>query len=109
VRVRGDELLQTFDAGMHLPPLTPRHPDEKNWMYYQHGTLRMGKLLMVDADMQVTDTDPSDPLDFFIDRYNDELVEGFTRNQSNYGLLVFMRDFNDVGGPTRPGERRAPE
>ena len=77
-------------------------------MDYRGGTLRMGKLLMVDADMQVVDTDPRDPFDFYIDRYNDELVEGFSRNRPNYGLSVFMRDFADVGQPTRPGERRAP-
>jgi len=107
VRIQGDELVQIFDAGMHLPPLVPRHPNEKNYMYYKHGTLRMGKLLMVDADMQVVDTDPSDPFDFFIDRYNDELVAGFTRNQPDYSLYVFMRDFNDLGEPPRPGERLA--
>ena len=77
-------------------------------MYFRGGTLRMGKLLMVDADMQVVDTDPSDPFDFFIDRYNDQLVAGFARNQPNYGLLVFMRDFDDLGKPPRPGERLAP-
>jgi hypothetical protein len=99
VRVRGDELVQVFDAGLKLPPLSPPHPHEKNWMYYRGGTLRMGKLLMVDADMQVIDTDPSDPFDFFIDRYNDQLVAGYSRNQPNYALVVFMRDFNDIGKP----------
>jgi hypothetical protein len=105
VRIEGDELIQIFDAGRHLPELTFPHPEEKNTMYYRGGTLRMGKLLMVDADMQVADSDPGDPFDFFIDRYNDQLVAGFVRNQPNYGLLVFMRDFPDVGKPARPGER----
>ncbi|HEX7679984.1 MAG TPA: hypothetical protein VF713_17780, partial [Thermoanaerobaculia bacterium] len=108
VRVEGDELVQIFDAGRHLPELTLPHPKEKNTMFFRGGTLRMGKLLMVDADMQVADTDPGDPFDFFIDRYNDQLVAGFDRNQPNYGLLVFMRDFDDVGKPARPGERRVP-
>jgi hypothetical protein len=105
VRVEGDELIQVFDAGRHLPELTLPHPEEKNTMYYRGGTLRMGKLLMVDADMQVVDSDPSDPFDFNIDHYNDQLVAGFVRNQPNYGLLVFMRDFADLGKPARPGER----
>jgi hypothetical protein len=108
VRIEGDELVQIFDAGRHLPELTLPHPKEKNTMFFRGGTLRMGKLLMVDADMQVADTDPSDPFDFFIDRYNDQLVAGFDRNQPNYGLLVFMRDFDDLGKPMRPGERRVP-
>jgi hypothetical protein len=108
VRVAGDELVQTFDAGLHLPPLHPPRPHEKNLLYFRGGTLRMGKLLFVDADMEVIDADPRDPFDFFIDRYNDQLVEGFSRNQANYGLVVYMRDFNDVGLPTQPGEMRAP-
>jgi hypothetical protein len=107
-RIENNELVQVFDAGRHLPELVLPHPEEKNTMFYRGGTLRMGKLLMVDADMQVADTDPSDPFDFFIDRYNAQLVEGFTRNQPDYGLLVFMRDFNDVGKPPRAGERLAP-
>jgi len=109
VKIAGDELVQIFDAGRHLPPLQPPHPEEKNWMYYRHGTLRMGKLLMVDADMQVVDTDPRDPFDFFIDRYNDQLVAGLSRNQPNYGLLVFMRDFNDLGTPPKPDEHLVPK
>jgi hypothetical protein len=108
VRIEGDELVQVFDAGRHLPELVLPHPEEKNVMYYRGGTLRMGKLLMVDADMEVVDTDPSDPFDFMIDRYNDQLIAGFTRNQPNYGLLVFMRDFEDVGKPVKAGERKVP-
>jgi hypothetical protein len=105
VRIEGDELIQVFDAGRHLPELTLPHPEEKNTMFFRGGTLRMGKLLMVDAEMQVADPDPSDPFDFFLDRYNDQLVAGFSRNQPDYGMLVFMRDFADLGKPARAGER----
>ena len=101
VHTDGDELVQVFDARQNLAPLDPPQPEEKNYMYYRGGTLRMGKLLMVDADMQVVDTDPADPFDFYIDRYNEQLVAGFSRNQPNYGLLVFMRDFDDLGKPVR--------
>lgn len=108
VSIEGDELIQIFDAGRHLRELALPHPEEKNTIYFRGGTLRMGKLLMVDADMQVGDTDPSDPFDFYIDRYNEQLVAGFSRSQTDYGLLVFMRDFKDVGKPARPGERLMP-
>lgn len=105
VKIEGDELMQIFDAGRHLAPLSPPHPEEKNWMYYRHGTLRMGKLLMIDADMEVTDTDDTDPFDFLIDKYNDQLIAGWERNMPNYGLYVFMRDWSDLGSPPKPGER----
>jgi hypothetical protein len=109
VHIEGDELMQIYDAGRHQAPLEPPHPEEKNYMYFRGGTIRMGKLLMPDADMQVVDTDPSDPFDFFIDRYNEQLVAGFSRNQPSYGLLVFMRDFNDLGTPPKAGEKLAPK
>jgi hypothetical protein len=98
VRVEGGELLQIFDAGEHRAPLSPPRPHEKNWMYFRSGTLRMGKLLMVDADMQVIDLDPADAFDFFIDHYNDQLVAGRSQNQPNYGLVVYMRDFGELAG-----------
>lgn len=107
VRIEGDELMQIFDAGRKLAPLSPPHPDEHNWMYYRGGTLRMGKLLMIDADMEVTDTDDTDPFDFFIDRYNDQLIAGWERNTPSYGLYVFMRDWSDLGAPPKAGERVA--
>jgi hypothetical protein len=108
VHIAGDELVQTYDSGRHVAPLQPPAA-EKNYMYFRSGTLRMGKLLMVDADMEVVDTDPRDPLDFYLDRYNDQLSAGFDRNQPNYGLVVFMRDFADLGKPPQPGERLAPK
>ena len=109
VRIEGDELMQIFDAGRRLPDLPKPYPGERNYMYYREGTLRMGKLLFVDADMFVADADPSTPFDFFIDRYNDQLVAGYSRNQPNYGLFVVMRDFNNLGTPPKPGERQAPK
>jgi hypothetical protein len=108
VRIEGNELVQEFNDGVYAPPLSLPRPQEKNWMYFRGGTLRMGKLFMVDADMQVIDTDPSDPFDFFIDYYNNQLVEGYEYNRPNYGLNTFMRDFSDLGHPLRPGERTAP-
>jgi len=105
VHVEGNELMLTFDAGMHLPPLTLPKPDEKNYLYLRGGALRMGKLLMLDADMQVNDTDPSDPFAFFIDIYNQQLAAGYEYNRPNYGLTVFMRDWDDLGKELKPGER----
>lgn len=96
VHTEGDELVQVFDAGKHLAPLQLPKADEKNVMYFRGGTLRMGKLLMIDADMEVVDLDPSDPFFFFIDRYNDQLVAGFERNTPVYGLIVHMKDWGKL-------------
>jgi hypothetical protein len=96
VHTSGDELVQVFDAGRHLVPLALPKTDEKNVMYFRGGTLRMGKLLMMDADMEVLDLDPGDPFMFFIDRYNDQLVAGSDRNTADYGLIVHMKDWGKL-------------
>jgi len=108
IELHEDELLQVFDSNVTPVPLDPPDPNEPNWMFFRDGTLRMGKLYLVRADMQVVDTDPRDPFDFFVDFYNQQLIEGFTRNQPDYGLKVFMRDYSDIGKPSQPGERRPP-
>jgi hypothetical protein len=106
--IEGNELMQVFDDGHHVAPLQPPDTTAPNFMYFQNGTLRMGKLFMITADMQVIDTDPSDPFDFFIDEYNAQLAAGYDRNRQNYGLTVHMRDYEDLGKPPRPGERLEP-
>ena len=108
VMIEGNEMMQVFDDGRNVPPLELPEPDAKNFLYMHGGTLRMGKLFMVSADMQVVDTDPSDPFDFFVDEYNAQLVAGFDHNRANYGLTVYMRDYNDLGKPPKPGEKLAP-
>jgi len=109
VKVEGDELMQFYDAGKHAADLQLPDAQEKNYMYFRGGSIRMGKLLMPDADMEVIDTDPSDAFDFYLDRYNEQLVAGYSRNSPSYGLVVHMRDFADLGSAPRPGEVLAPK
>ena len=95
--VEGDHLVQVFGseadvaAAGAVPPMPL--PDAPNYMFFWDGVLRFGKLHMPEADMQVVDTSPTDPFDFFLEYYNWQLVEGFTRNGSDYGLEVHMVDF----------------
>jgi hypothetical protein len=106
IELHEDELVQIFDSGAKAEPLAT-NVAEPNWMLFREGTLRMGKLFMVRADMLVVDPDPRDPFDFFVDYYNNQLTEGFTRNQADYSLKVYMRDYADVGKPPQPGEKLA--
>jgi hypothetical protein len=52
---------------------------------------------MADTDLMIMDADPSDPFDFFLDHYNDQLVAGYSRNTPDHGLLVAMPDYRIVG------------
>ncbi len=85
---------------------TLRPPEDvPNYMYFRGGTLRFGKLYMVHADMEILDARPSDPFEFSLDRYNEQLVAGYSRNTEDHGLLVTMPDLNAL---TTAGAARLP-
>jgi len=75
-----------------------------NFMFYRGGTLRFGKLTMQDADLAIVDLDPGDPFRFFLDRYADQLVAGYSRTLPDLGLAAYMKDLDDV--PSRTIDRR---
>ena len=77
-------------------PLTPPNGRFANYMYYRGGTLRFGKLTMVDTDMLLVDADQRDPFDFSPAEYNDQLVAGYSKNTRSHGLIVYMPDLADL-------------
>ena len=104
VRVDGDEVVQAFgDTAPHAPvqALVPPDTTVKNYMYYKGGVLRFGRLLMLDAEMQITDLDPEEVFRFDLSRYNAQLVAGYERTLADGGLEVWMRDVDKLGTSTR--------
>jgi hypothetical protein len=51
---------------------------------------------MTDVDMILIDMDPTDPFDFFMDRYNDQIAAGYSKISSNSALRIYVRDFNKL-------------
>ena len=96
--VGNGRVSQTFGGAEPVVKLAPPSSDSANYMYFQGGTLRFGKLTMVNTDLLILDDDPSDPFDFFLDRYNDQLVAGYNRNTRDHGLIVYMPDWGAIGG-----------
>jgi hypothetical protein len=99
VEVTDSEIVQIFRpaGGRPVEPLTPPLPKAENYMFFRGGVLRFGKLTMDDTDLMIEDADPTDPFDFWLDRYNDQLVEGGSRNTRDHGLIVTMPDFAKLG------------
>ncbi len=100
VRVEGDEVVQAFgktEPHPHVQPLVPPDTHAANYMYYKGGTLRFGRLLMLDAEMQITDLDREDVFRFDLSRYNAQLVAGYERTLADGGLEVWMRDVDKLG------------
>jgi hypothetical protein len=65
-------------------------------MAYRGNRLQFGKLLMSDTDLVIVDPDPRDPFDFYLDRYKDQLVAGYSKTTPSNGLRVYMVDFNKL-------------
>jgi hypothetical protein len=102
VRIQDSEVVQTFgdDGGgpSRQSPLRIPDPAAPNFMFYSGGTVRFGKLLMLDTEMQIVDLDPADPFRFDLSRYNSQLIAGYSRTLPDLGLEVFMRDIDKVTG-----------
>lgn len=99
VRVDGDQVVQIFGERrehMRAHVLVPPDTKAPNYMYYKGGTLRFGRLLMLDAEMQIVDLDPGDVFRFDLSRYNAQLVAGYERTLADGGLEVWMRDVDKL-------------
>jgi hypothetical protein len=72
-----------------------------NYMYYRGGTLKFGRLTMTDADLLLLDSDPRDLFEFDPQKYNDQLIAGYSKNTRSGGLVVHMPDANEraTGSP----------
>ena len=94
VRVEKDALVQVFGTGQ-VQPLSPP-PSSKNYIYWRGGQLSFGKLTMTETDLELVDRDPNDPFDFSVDRWNEQLVAGYSKITPARGLKAHMPDFNDL-------------
>lgn len=86
VQVAGNAIVEHF--GGRIPDLAPG-----NYMDYRGGRFRFGRLTMNDADMELIDMDQHDPFDFYLARYKEQLVAGYTKTTPAFGLRVFMPDY----------------
>ena len=92
VTIENGQIVQVFGNGGAIE----HSGGLRNFMAYRGGTLRFGKLTMNDTDMILVDLDPRDPFDFFLDRYRDQLVAGYTKTTPQFGLRVYMVDFDKL-------------
>jgi len=111
VTMNGNQLALRLQ-GTATPPARPQTlplPSAKNYLYFYGGSIRFGKLTMTDADMQLIDSDPANPFDFYPAKYEDQLVAGYSRNTRRKGLQVFMPDYARTranGGILKPPRLR---
>jgi len=71
-----------------------------NYMVFRGHRVKFGKLTMEDTDLRVIDLDPKDPLDWEQDRYQDQLVAGYSKSTDKFGLRAYVKDIAKL--PKRP-------
>lgn len=65
-------------------------------MCHRGGTIRFRKFMMEDADIQVVDDDPGDPLDYSLEHYFDPIVAGQSRNTPSGAQVTAVPDYHDL-------------
>jgi len=103
IRVEDGTIVETFGGSAKN---TARKIQNGNYMSYQGNRLRFGKLTMTDADLLLIDMDPNDPLDFYLDHYKEQLAAGYTKITTNFGLRVFLKDFDKLGQANSSGRKQ---
>jgi hypothetical protein len=51
---------------------------------------------MSNTDLILLDLDPQDAFDFYLDHYKDQLVAGYTKITSSFGLRSYFRDYDKL-------------
>lgn len=100
VRVENGKILTIFGAPDKSEPL-----EKGNYMAFRHGRLRFGKLTMENSDLSLFDLDPSDPLDWFQDRYRDQLVSGYSKITPEFGLRAYVKDFAQISRASKSDQK----
>lgn len=98
VEIVGQELHQVFSSpeSQTAAVLTPPDPKARNYIYFSGSSIRFGKLTMAGSDLQLIDADERDPFDFYPEKYDAQLVAGYSKNTPAKGLKTYMPDFNDL-------------
>jgi hypothetical protein len=91
ISIIGDEVVQEY--GTQTPPTIKV---SGNYMAYEGAQLHFGKLIMTEADLILLDLDPQDPFDFYLARYREQLVAGYTKTTPSFGLRCYFRDYNKL-------------
>ena len=101
ITVQTGQITQVFGSGN-----APVHfSGARNFMAYRGAVLRFGKLTMNDTDLVLIDEDSRDPFDFFLDHYREQLAAGYTKTTPQFGLRVYMVDFNKLHKPKVQAQR----
>jgi hypothetical protein len=103
IRIEGNAIVQIFGTPDNKPA---EKLANANYVSCQGNRLRVGNLTMTDTDIILTDLDPSDPLDFYLDHYKEQLAAGYAKIAANFQVRVFVKDFDKLGKAKPPAAKK---
>jgi hypothetical protein len=94
VRLEKNAILATFgDGGKSLGP-----PKEKgSYMALAEGSVRFGSMVMEPTNLMVLDLDEAATLEWNQDHYKEQLVAGYSKITSSFGLRAYVKDYSKLG------------
>ena len=100
IRIEGNAIATTFSKAPARQ--LANAPANGNFMAFEGNRMQFGKLTMVDADLVLIDMDPTDPLDFFLEHYRDQLASGYTKISTNFQLRANIKDYEKLSRQATP-------
>jgi len=94
VALEPEALVMRFGDG---PPPNDGGSQKENYISYRGGSIRLGRLIMVDADLQIVDADPRDPFDFYPHEMGRQISAGYVKVNGRGGLRIFAPDYAKMG------------
>lgn len=91
--VRDSAIILRFGGRPGTAPLAIPDPRYTQFMYFRGGTIRFGLLTMAPADLLVVDHDPRDLFDFWLEKYQVQLVAGVSHTTASGGLITEWPDY----------------
>jgi hypothetical protein len=67
-----------------------------NYMAFRGNRMEVGKFAMEDCDIVMMDMDASDPLDFFLDRYKEQLAAGYLKIATSSQVRAYIKDYGKL-------------
>ena len=99
VRIEGNAIVTIFGDG---DAKLPAAAEKDNYMSFSGNSVRFGTLTMENTDLTVLDLDPGDPLDWNQDHYKEQLVAGYSKINSSFGLRCYVKDFAKLARSSSP-------
>jgi hypothetical protein len=97
VRVEPDMIVETIagDAkNVNDAKPMPKYPG--NYIAFRGGRVEFWKVAFAECDIVVSDMDPADPLDFFLDHYREQVAAGYTKVSESFQVRTFLKDYGKL-------------